>query len=81
MKQPQNSPLSVAEQVAIIYSGINGLLDNVPVNQISEFSNKLIAYLSKLKPEYGKSIETSKKFDAEAENIVKKAVETIIKEL
>ena len=81
MKQPQNSPLSVAEQVAIIYSGINGLLDNVPVNQISEFSNKLISYLSKLKPEYGKAIETSKKFDAEAENIVKKAVETVIKEL
>jgi len=81
MKQPQNSPLSVAEQVAIIYSGINGLLDNVPVNQISEFSNKLITYLSKLKPEYGKAIEASKKFDAEAENIVKKAVETVIKEL
>jgi F-type H+/Na+-transporting ATPase subunit alpha len=81
MKQPQNSPLSVSEQVAIIYAGINGLLDEVPVVKIREFSSKLISYLGKSKPEYGQAIESTKKFDSDAENIVKMAVELIIKDL
>ena len=31
LKQPQYSPLPVEEQVAIIYAGINGYMDDVPV--------------------------------------------------
>ena len=77
MKQPQGSPLSVAEQVAIIYAGINGLVDDVAVSKVKEFSTKLISYLGTTKPEYGKSIATTQKFDAEAEEIVKNAVKTI----
>jgi F-type H+-transporting ATPase subunit alpha len=77
MKQPQGSPLSVAEQVAIIYAGINGLVDDVEVPKLKEFSTKLISYLGTTKPEYGKSIATTQKFDAEAEEIVKNAVKTI----
>jgi len=77
MKQPQGSPLSVAEQVAIIYAGINGLVDDVEVPKVKEFSTKLISYLGTTKPEYGKSIATTQKFDAEAEEIVKNAVKTI----
>jgi F-type H+-transporting ATPase subunit alpha len=81
MKQPQNSPLSVAQQVAIIYSGINGLLDNIPVSKIQEFSGKLIIYLEKFKPEYSKAIELNKTFTSKEEEIVKAAVDTIIKDL
>ena len=60
MKQPQGSPLSVAEQVAIIYAGINGLTDDIPVTSVKEFSSKLIAYLSNSKPEYGSSVKCRK---------------------
>eukprot|EP00613_Pedinella_sp_CCMP2098_P005793 CAMPEP_0171612978 /NCGR_PEP_ID=MMETSP0990-20121206/11508_1 /TAXON_ID=483369 /ORGANISM="non described non described, Strain CCMP2098" /LENGTH=500 /DNA_ID=CAMNT_0012176765 /DNA_START=2933 /DNA_END=4431 /DNA_ORIENTATION=+ len=77
MKQPQGSPLSVAEQVAIIYAGINGLVDEIPVNSIKEFSAKLIAYLGNSKPEYGQSISSSGKFDSEAEEILKNAISTV----
>jgi len=77
LKQPQGSPLSVAEQVAIIYAGINGLVDEVEVSKIKEFSSKLISYLGTSKPEYGESIATSKKFDENAEAIVKAAIETV----
>merc|ERR1711985_123187 len=34
LKQPQNSPLSVPEQVALIYTGINGFLDDLPVTDV-----------------------------------------------
>ena len=77
MKQPQGSPLSVAEQVAIIYSGINGLVDDIPVSKVKEFSTKLITYLGTTSPEYGNIVATTKKFDTEAEEIVKKAVKAV----
>jgi|TARA_B110000090_G_C13377676_1_gene444530 F-type H+-transporting ATPase subunit alpha len=77
MKQPQGSPLSVAEQVAIIYAGINGLTDDIPVTSVKEFSSKLIAYLSNSKPEYGSSVASSGKFDADAEATVKAAITSV----
>jgi F-type H+-transporting ATPase subunit alpha len=77
MKQPQGSPLSVAEQVAIIYAGINGLVDEIPVSSIKEFSAKLVAYLGNSKPEYGESISSSGKFDSDAEAILKDAISTV----
>ncbi len=77
LKQPQGSPLSVAEQVAIVYAGINGLVDDLEVSQIKTFSANLISYLSSSKPEYGQSIASSGKFDETAESTLKEAVETV----
>jgi F-type H+-transporting ATPase subunit alpha len=77
LKQPQGSPLSVAEQVAIVYAGINGLVDDLAVSQIKPFSKGLISYLATTKPEYGSSIASSGKFDDAAEATLKAAVETV----
>ena len=40
--QPQYQPWPVAEQVAVIYCGVNGLLENVPVDKIAEFEKQFI---------------------------------------
>jgi F-type H+-transporting ATPase subunit alpha len=77
MKQAQGSPLSVAEQVAIIYCGINGLVDELPINKVKEFSSSLIKYLNTSKPEYGKTIASTSKFDNNSEQIVKEAAQTV----
>jgi len=77
MKQPQGSPLSVAEQVAIIYAGINGLVDELPVSSIKEFSGKLISYLGTSKPAYGEAIAKTSKFESEAEEMLKEAIQTV----
>ena len=45
LKQPQFSPLKMEEQVAVIYAGVNGYLDKMPVNRIREFEDKLLALL------------------------------------
>lgn len=42
LKQPQYSPMPVANQIAIIYLGTNGLLKNVPVNRIKEFETEYL---------------------------------------
>ncbi len=42
LKQPQYAPLSVEEQVVVIYAGTKGYLDNVPVNEVSKFEHILL---------------------------------------
>jgi F-type H+-transporting ATPase subunit alpha len=42
LKQPQFSPLKVEEQVAVIYAGVNGYLDDLPVDQVGPFEQGLL---------------------------------------
>jgi F-type H+-transporting ATPase subunit alpha len=45
LKQGQFSPLTVEKQVAIIYLGTKGLLNNIPVNKVREFENDFHQYM------------------------------------
>ncbi len=49
LKQPQSAPLSVAQQVALIYTGINGFLDNLAVSDVKKFSASLLKTLDSQK--------------------------------
>ncbi|MDG2151050.1 MAG: F0F1 ATP synthase subunit alpha, partial [Polaribacter sp.] len=46
LKQAQNDPYSVEDQVAIIYAGSKNLLKDVPVNQVKKFERDYIDYLN-----------------------------------
>ena len=74
LKQPQNSPLSVAEQVAIVYAGLNGYLDDIPVDKVVEFTTGLRQYLATSKARYGEIIANDKVLSEEAENLLKEAI-------
>ena len=43
--QPQYQPVPVEEQIAVIYCGVNGLLESVPMDKVPEFEQLLIQYL------------------------------------
>jgi F-type H+-transporting ATPase subunit alpha len=45
LKQPQFSPLKVEEQVAVIFAGVNGYLDKLPVSKVTEFERGFLALL------------------------------------
>jgi F-type H+/Na+-transporting ATPase subunit alpha len=45
LKQPQFAPLTPPEEVAVIYAGVNGYLDKLPVNRVSEFERGLLSTL------------------------------------
>ncbi|SEQ05103.1 ATP synthase F1 subcomplex alpha subunit [Faunimonas pinastri] len=45
LKQPQFSPLKTEEQVAVIYAGVNGYLDPLPVNKVGAFEQGLLSLL------------------------------------
>ena len=46
LKQPQYAPLSVAEQVCVLFAANEGLLDDVPNTEIGRFKKDLSAYLA-----------------------------------
>ena len=71
LKQPQYSPLAVYEQVAILYAGINGLLDEIPVEKITTFTKGLRDYLKNSKTLYGELIQKEKQLGEEAEKLLK----------
>ena len=74
LKQPQNSPIPVEEQVAIIYAGINGYLDDLEVSSVKPFIEKLRPYLRNSVPQFISGIKESKKLSDEGEELLKKAI-------
>jgi len=74
LKQAANSPIPVEEQVAIIYTGINGFLDDIPVNKVRSFVDTLRTNLRNSKPKYAEIVRDTKQFNAEAEGLLKEVI-------
>jgi F-type H+-transporting ATPase subunit alpha len=74
LKQPQNSPLSVGEQVALIFTGINGYLDDLAVSDVKSYCSTLVKYLSTSQLPYLEIIRTTNQFTEEAEASLKEAI-------
>ena len=74
LKQPQNSPLSVPEQVALIYTGINGFLDDLEVGDVKDYCASLVAYLSSSNKPYTEIVRSTNQFTDEAEASLKEAI-------
>src|SRR6266404_5902487 len=45
LKQPQFQPMKMEEQVVVIYAGVNGYLDGIPVSKVREFEDGLLSLL------------------------------------
>ncbi|MDG1060042.1 MAG: F0F1 ATP synthase subunit alpha [Synechococcus sp. cluster3_bin.96] len=78
LKQSQFSPLILAEQVAIVYAGVKGLIDDVPVEEVVQFSRELREYLKSNKPEFISKIQTEKVLSPEAETTLKEAIAEVV---
>jgi F-type H+-transporting ATPase subunit alpha len=60
LKQAQNDPFKVEDQVAIIYAGSKNLLKNVPVDKIKEFESEYIQLLNSKHSKILKEIKQGK---------------------
>jgi F-type H+-transporting ATPase subunit alpha len=74
LKQAQNAPIPVEEQVCVIYTGINGFLDDVAVTDVKEFLNKLRTFLKSSAPQLLTTIKSEKTLSSESEEALKKAI-------
>jgi len=76
LKQNEGSPLSVEEQVAIIYCGSTGILSGVPVDKIKEFEAEFLNYM---KNKHKKELEELKagKLSTDITRVIRQVVEDL----
>jgi F-type H+-transporting ATPase subunit alpha len=75
LKQDQNSPMPVEEQIAIIYCGTRGLLKKVPVSHVRTFEREFIQYLKVKHPATLAALKAGKYSDAETDVLEAAAAE------
>ena len=74
LKQDQYSPMTVAEQVVSVYSGVKGYLDSIENNQIRSFEKGLLDLIKNEKPEILDSIQKSGKIEEDTEKLLTEAI-------
>jgi F-type H+-transporting ATPase subunit alpha len=75
LKQPQFQPLNFGKQIAIIFAGTNGYIDDLPIEQVRDFENELYKYMDAINPNLAKSIEEKKTLDDALKADLKKTLD------
>ena len=78
LKQGQFSPLATEEQVILLYAGVNGYMDEIEVNQISEFEDQLMETIKKDYTNILDNIRSSNTLSDESEDLLKKALDSFL---
>ncbi|CAG8116972.1 unnamed protein product [Penicillium salamii] len=75
LKQKQYSPMAVSDMVPLIFAGVNGLLDTIPVEKILTWESDLLAHLKSSHPEIQATIEKEGQVSKESEANLKKVIQ------
>jgi F-type H+-transporting ATPase subunit alpha len=75
LKQSQYEPMSLENQVMVLYAGTNGFADTVPVDRMKKWETDLIRYLSTSHPDLGKDVTEKKQITPETEKKLRETLE------
>ncbi|MGZ8383164.1 MAG: F0F1 ATP synthase subunit alpha, partial [Nitrospira sp.] len=76
LKQGQYKPMPVADQVLSIYAGVNGFLDDVPVDKVLAFEADLLHYVAQNHQDMRKDLATVGKIDDKVGSKLKEIITT-----
>jgi F-type H+-transporting ATPase subunit alpha len=76
LKQPQYSPMSLVDQVVVMFAGTNGFADLVPVEKMAKWQTDLLKYMESSYPEIGKDIDEKKAITDDNRKKLMTALET-----
>ncbi|KAF3046578.1 Alpha subunit of the F1 sector of mitochondrial F1F0 ATP synthase [Didymella heteroderae] len=79
LKQKQYSPMAVNEMVPLIYAGVNGILDNVPVNKILQWESDFLAHLKSNEQDLLNTIEREGALSKDLESKLKEVATSFTK--
>jgi len=79
LKQAQFSPMQMEEQVCVLYAGVNGYLDTLPVNRVKAFQDGLLNWLKSQHADLLSTIRTSKDLSDDSAKTLKGAVDSFAK--
>jgi F-type H+-transporting ATPase subunit alpha len=80
LKQGQYSPMSMEEQVVVIFAGTNGFVDDYPVAALGRYETELLAFLRGRKKDILDGIRTSGKLEGEQEKQLRDALTEFAKQ-
>ena len=80
LKQDQYSPMTVAEQVISVFTGVKGYLDDVELNKIKKFEQDVVEKIKSDKPEIIEAIQSTGKLEEETEKSLSQIIEKYKKE-
>ena len=66
LKQGQYAPMPVEQQVAIIYAGTQGFLDDVPVDKVGRYETEMLSWMDRMHPELLREIREKKSIQKDA---------------
>ena len=75
LKQDQYSPMTVAEQVITVFTGVRGFLDDIDLNKIKKFEKDIVEKIKLEKPEVIDSIQSSGKLEENTEKFLIELIE------
>ncbi|MEC8519169.1 MAG: F0F1 ATP synthase subunit alpha [Pseudomonadota bacterium] len=75
LKQGQFSPLQAEEQVVVIYAGVNGYLDELPVAAVGRFEQELLTHVHAKESNLLSTIRTEKALSNDTESKLKSVIE------
>jgi len=75
LKQGQYEPMAVPQQVIQLFAGARGYLDDVPVEQVTEFETELLRFITTSNAELVKAIEKDRAISDETEKKLRAAIE------
>ena len=78
LKQPQYQPVSLENQVIMLFAGTNGFSDDVPLDRMVEWEASLLRYMETSNPDIGKDITDRKLITDETEIILRQALDTFM---
>ena len=74
LKQPQYNPLSVAEQITILFSANEGLLDDISNSDIAKFKKEWFVYLNSNMPDFVAKLNSGAKLEDDDKTMLKDAL-------
>ena len=75
LKQPQYQPQTLAEQVTILYAGVNGYMDDVPVDKVADFEQAFHEQMRATHRGILEAIQSTGEIDDDTEEQLKTAIE------
>ena len=79
LKQDRNSPISVENQVLIIYAVTHNYLHDIPLDLVQEFQDEMFKYIAETNPDITEAIKTTGVLSEETENKLKEALSDFVK--
>ena len=76
LKQDTLHPLPVEQQVIIIHAGVNGFLDDMPIDEIREWESEYLSFMQKNYPSITDKIRESGAMDEQLRNDLTEAIKT-----